>query len=100
MAQGRNTCGSRHALWFLVLLLILMGQLWGTGVLLLTRQTEPLLLGNTGASLLWFWCLWTFLLRRWRAGLIIAMIGLAFSIVMNGFGLLDMLDRSGLLLTS
>lgn len=76
-----------------------MGQLWGTGVLLLTRQTETLLLVSTGASLLWFWCLWTYLLRRRRVGLILAMIGLAFSIVVNAFGLFDMLDKSGLLLT-
>jgi hypothetical protein len=98
VAQGRNTGGSRYALGLFVLLLVLMGQIWGIGVLLLTRQTETLLLVSIGASLLWFWCFWIFLLRRRRAGLILTTIGLVFSMVMNGFGLLDMLDRSGLLL--
>ena len=96
--QGRIAGGSRHAWGLLVLLLVLLGQLWSVGLLLLTRQTETLLLVSIGASLFWFWCLWSFLLRRRRAGLILAAIGLVFSIVMNGLGLLDMLDQSGLLL--
>ena len=83
--------------WSLVAMVAgLLGQVWGTAVLLVSRQFESLLLASTIASVLWFWCFWACVIGRRLSGFVLTAVGVAFSILISGLGLLDMLDPSSL----
>jgi hypothetical protein len=45
---------------------------------------------------LWFWCFWACVIGRRLSGFVLTAVGVAFSILISGLGLLDMLDPSSL----
>ncbi len=91
---------SRYAGSIAALILVSLTQFWFMGVLLVSRQMESLLIGGIMGFVFWAWCFWAFYLQKRRTGLVFTGVCMLITLLSVVLGLVDMLEETGLQLTS